>query len=452
MGQTLILDPKFSMMKTIVPFRNFFSQLLIIAILLVLSVNALYASDNSTPIADSINGLTFRNPLLQSPQSMDLKKGAVYLFKSVAKGINATITITDLVGGASVKKIDDNSGGLGYTDAFQPEIQIGGKGESYALFTINFIDSATGFAKQLKTVQATALDIDGNATLKEFANINMNGGTAAYMGTSLEILLKSIPILNTLLNEFRADNILGIEHGGIDTSGKGVMYTVSNSNISSFTVKYGAKSTSSSNNSRQYSMYMKGFQYPSQIILPLDLLSFTAYLNNSKVDLNWTTAAEKNVSHFAIEKSYDGKNFSDAAIVFAFGNTAADEKKNYTYSDNVAGSASSILYYRLRCIDIDGKFTYSQTRVIRIGENAEVKVMAYPNPFVNELRVTLPQSMQGKQFKIELFNAGGQAVKTKSIAIASQTETITTSDLGRGFYIIRVSSGTEKFQYKVIKN
>lgn len=445
MGQILILDPKFHVMKTFVPFRNFFTQVLFLAFFMA-PFSYLQAQ-----LGGSAEGLSFKNPSLQFGN--DLKKGAVYLFKSVTKGINASVTITDLVGGASVKKIDDNSGGLGYTDAFQPEVQIGGVGESYALFTISFIDSATGFSKQLQSVQATALDIDGNATLKEFADINMNGGTASYMGTTLEILLKNIPIVNTLLNEYRADNIMGTEHSGIDTSGKGVMFTASNSNISSFSVKYGAKSTTPSSASRQYSMYMKGFQYPSQIILPLDLLSFNAYVNKGKVDLNWVTAAEKNVSHFVIEKSSDGKHFSDAATVFAFGNTSADDKKNYSYSDNVAAKNNSLIYYRLRCTDIDGKYTYSQIRVIRLGElSGETKVLAYPNPFVNELRITLPQNMQGKEFKIELFNVGGQVVKSKSIAAASQTETITTNDLGRGFYVIRITSATEKLQYKVVKN
>lgn len=449
MGQTLILDPKFHVMKSIVPFKKVFLKALVTAIL-ILSFSSLYAHD--TPVADNINGLSFKNPSLIS--GTDLKKGAVYLFKGVSKGVSAKVTITDLVGGASVKKIDDNSGGLGYTDAFQPEIQIGGKGESYAVFTINFIDSATGYAKQLKTVQATSLDIDGNATLKEFADIDMNGGTAAYMGTTLEILLKSIPIINTLFNQYRADNILGIEHDNIDTSGKGVMYTVSNSDISSFSVKYGAKSLSSSNGSRQYSMYMKGFEYPSQITLPLDLLSFTAYVNKSKVDLNWQTAAEKNVSHFAIEKSTDGKNYSDIATVFAYGNTSANDKRSYSFSDNLSGkNNASIIYYRLRCIDIDGKYTYSPIRVVRIGEQTgDAKVLTYPNPFMNELRVTLPQDIQGKEFKIELFNTAGQVVKMKNIAAASQTETIATNDLGRGFYVIRITSATEKLQYKVVKN
>ena len=445
MGQTLIPDPKFYVMKTIVPFKKIFVQTLVTVFFI-----ATVSSANSQAISGA-NGLVFKNPTLKSGN--DLKKGAVYLFKNVTTGIDATVTITDLVNGASVKKIDDNSGGLGYTDAFQPEVQIGGMGESYALFTISFIDGATGLSQQLQSVQATSLDIDGNLILKEFVDINMNGGTASYMGTTLEILLKSLPIVGQLFNGFRADNILGIEHDGIDTSGKGVMYTVSNSDISSFSVKYGAKSASTSNGSRQYSLYMKGFQYPSQIILPLDLLSFTAYLNKSKVDLNWTTASEKNVSHFAIERSYDGKNFSDAATVFAFGNTSTADKKNYTFSDNVTSATSNIIYYRLRCIDIDGKYTYSPIRVIRLGEqSADAKVLAYPNPFVNELRITLPQTMQGKEFSIELFNAGGQVVKMKNIAAASQTETITTTDLGRGLYVIRITSGTEKLQYKVIKN
>ncbi len=432
-------------MKIIVPCKNFFVQALVTTFLITT------ASSLDAQLSGSANGLVFKNPTLKS--GTDLKKGAVYLFTSVTQGVNATVSIDDLVNGASVKKIDDNSGGLGYLDAFQPEVQIGGKGESYALFTISFIDASAGTPVKLQSVQATSLDIDGNLTLKEFADINMNGGTAAYMGTTLEILLKSLPIINTLFNEFRADNILGIEHDGIDTSGKGVMYTVSNTAISSFSVKYGATSASTSNSSRQFSLYMKGFQYPSQVILPLNLLSFTAALNNNKTGLKWTTSAEKNVSHFTIERSYDGKNYTDIATVFAFGNTSENEKKDYSYADNVASAKSSIVYYRLRCIDMDGKYTYSQIRIIRLGsETSEAKVIAYPNPFANELRVTLPQQWQNKELKMELYNGNGQLIKAKTISVASQTETIATAELGRGLYIINVTSGLEKVQYKVVKN
>ena len=464
MGRTINLDPKFNAMKTIVPSKQNFLTALVL-ILSVISMPVLHAQSNSgsgssnsgsgssngQSIGGSANGLVFKNPSLQSGN--DLKLGAIYLFKNVTTSVNATVSIDALVNGATVKKIDDNSGGLGFEDAFQPEVQIGKLGESYAKFTIKFINASTGSPEILKTVQGTALDIDGNLTLKEFADINMNGGTATYQGGTLEILLKSLPLLNPLLNEFRADNILGIEKDGIGTTATGNMYTVSNSDVSTFSVEYGAKSLSNSNSSRQYSLYMVGFQYPNQTILPLDLLSFTAFLDKTNVDLKWTTASEKNVSHFAIERSSDGKNFSDAATIFAFGNTTQTQKENYSYADNISRVSSNIIYYRLRCIDIDGKYTYSPTRIIKVGQqSADAKVMTYPNPFVNEMRVTLPQSWQGKESKIELFNANGQLVKAKEIASTSQTETIATNELGRGFYVIRITSDTEKMQYKVIKN
>lgn len=402
-----------------------------------------------TSFAQSYQALVFKSPTLKSGAA--LQKGAVYLFKDVSTGVDATISIDDLVNGATIKKIDDNSGGLGYTDAFQPEIQTGGLGESYAVFTIRFVNATNGNAVVMKSVNATALDIDGNATVKEFGEVNMNGGNATYMGNTLEILLKNVPVVNSIFNKFRADNILGREKSGIDTTAKGNMFTATKTDVSSFSVKYGATSITNSSTSRQFSMYMMGFQYPNQVTLPLKLISFAGMLQQSSVNLKWTTDAEKNVSHFVIEKGYDGKNFSDAATVFAFGNT--NQEKDYSYTDNLGASKNSVIYYRLRCVDIDGKYTYSEVRVIRLGNTEYMTtVQAYPNPFMNELRITLPQAMQGKELKLELYNAGGQMVQSKRTAIASQTETLNTSGIERGFYVIRITSGTEKVQCKVIKN
>ena len=402
-----------------------------------------------TSFAQSSQALVFKNPTLKSGNA--LQKGAVYLFKDISTGVDATISIDDLVNGATVKKIDDNSGGLGYTDAFQPEIQTGGFGESYAVFTIRFINAANGNAVIMKSVNATALDIDGNATVKEFGEVNMNGGNATYMGNTVEILLKNVPIANSIVNKFRADNILGREKGGIDTTAKGNMFTATKTDVSSFSIKYGATSAINSKMSRQFSMYMLGFQYPNQVTLPLKLISFSGIMHKNSVDLKWTTDEEKNVSHFVIEKGYDGKNFSDAATVFAFGNTS--QEKNYSYTDNLGMSKNSVIYYRLRCVDIDGKYTYSEIRIIKLGSaEYQTTVQAYPNPFMNELRITLPQAMQGKELKLELYNAAGQMVQLKRASMASQTEIINTTGIERGFYVIRITAGTDKVQYKVIKN
>lgn len=84
------------------------------------------------------------------------------------------------------------------------------------------------------------------------------------------------------------------------------MYTVKKSGISQFTVKFGANTLAANNDSRQYSLYMKNFNIPNAaVLLPVKLESFTAQLNNAgnRVDLQWVTASEMNVSHFAIEKA-----------------------------------------------------------------------------------------------------------------------------------------------------
>lgn len=179
----------------------------------------------------------------------------------------------------------------------------------------------------LSDVRGTALDIDGNVNLKEFAEINVgNGGTMSYMSTTTDISL-----LNMLLpGSFMGMNILGIERSGIDTTSYNNMFTATNTTgVSSVTMKFGTFTILPSTTVRQFSMFMKGFYYPSST-LPVKMASFTATLNPSKkVDLKWQTSSEINVSHFVIEKSTDGANFIDAGVVFAYGSASTDA--NYIF-------------------------------------------------------------------------------------------------------------------------
>ena len=92
----------------------------------------------------------------------------------------------------------------------------------------------------------------------------------------------------------------------------------------------------------------------------------TVVLNNDKVDLKWATDTEINVSHFVIEKSNDGKNFNDAGVVFAYGNTSG--KTEYRFSDKVKADQPGVFYYVLRSVDNDGKSQYSAIRTIKTGK------------------------------------------------------------------------------------
>src|SRR5689334_3300946 len=393
-------------MKTFVPFMKLVSAVVITVFLSSSAVTQSGPGGGPGSGKDLLSsGLKFNNAKLETASSTDLQKGAIYLFKDVTPGVDARLKIDSLVNGAKVIKIDDNSAGLGYKDALQPEVQSGNLiGNSYAVFTISFYKKDTNIPEFLQQVNATALDIDGNLTLKEMAEIRMGtGGIAKYMSTTLDISL-----LDLLLGKFRATNLLGIERDGIDTTAFSNMFTAVNSNISSFTIKFGTTTLLPSRDTRQFSMYMKGFQYPSQITLPVDIISFNAMLEGTnKANLTWVTATEKNVSHFVVEKSTDGKNFSDAGIVFAFGNT--QDKKTYNFTDKINATAGSVIYYRLRTVNIDAKNQYSIIRLIRIDkENANIAVTTYPNPVTSDLRVTIPANWQNKKVSYELIGNNGR--------------------------------------------
>jgi Secretion system C-terminal sorting domain len=474
-------------MKTVVPF---------ITVLLI----------SLTSLCQSGPELVFSNPVLVSGTAN--KQGAVYRFNNVTTGVDAQITLKKFSRTDIVMATIDNAD-LGWNKALQPEFGLSGlvapNQNWYIDFELSFYRAGTNVKQKMDTVDLTALDVDGDGrSISEYVTYDKPNSilysTTSYLTHSPVGGLGQVfqcdedglssPLITCVT--CGGDGIIGSENGtnnecpicggtgvvfslcghpytggtgsivngpinnfvDIDTSATQVMATYQFLKTDKIRFRYGAKSAALSSNGsgiRLNSTWFRKFSLAPQLLLPVKLVSFDALLNQGKIDLKWATASEINVSHFAIEKSYDGKSFSDVATVFAFGNTT--ENKNYSYADNIAKANNSIIYYRLRCIDIDGKFTYSEIRVIRFSQQADnAGVLAYPNPFMNELRVTLPHSWQNKEAKIELFNANGQLVKAKSIVLTSQTETINTNDLGRGFYVIRITSDTEKVQYKVIKN
>jgi hypothetical protein len=185
--------------------------------------------------------------------------------------------------------------------------------------------------------------------------------------------------------------------------------------------------------------------------LPVKLLSFSVTLVNGKAEINWVTASETNLSHFIVEKSYDGIHFNEAGTVFAKGNTT--DNTNYNFSDDLNSFQSGVIYYRLLSVDKDGKGSYSETRIIRMSrqDNNNIRIQAYPNPVTNELHISIPSEWQNKKVIYEVLNANGQVSKKTETNNSSQTETVNMSTLPPGFYIIRVSCEGQTRQQKIVR-
>jgi Secretion system C-terminal sorting domain len=177
-------------------------------------------------------------------------------------------------------------------------------------------------------------------------------------------------------------------------------------------------------------------------VLAAELIDFKAITHKSSVDLLWQTASEKDMSHFDIEQSTDGLTFSK------IGESKAAGKAN-AYIFNVEGPLSIRTYFRLKIVNSDGSFTYSNVLSVAIGKDLTVK--AFPNPLQNELSIDVIS--ESKQLEIEVIDVLGRSIyqKNESNTEGSKLLTINTLDWLSGIYFLKVSDGKKVFQQKIVK-
>ncbi|HEY4108449.1 T9SS type A sorting domain-containing protein [Puia sp.] len=168
--------------------------------------------------------------------------------------------------------------------------------------------------------------------------------------------------------------------------------------------------------------------------LPILLSSFTASLDQDVVDLAWTTTLEINADHIAIQRSVDaGAHWTTIATEAAKNTTGLPT--NYTYADTKPAAGTS--EYRLQLVDKDGKYTYSQVKVIRNGLIGTVSV--FPNPAHDVVNVTVG-GKSTESVLVRLYNQTGQLVQMKNVANAGGTTVaLGVSGYAAGSYTIVVN-------------
>jgi hypothetical protein len=241
-------------------------------------------------------------------------------------------------------------------------------------------------------------------------------------------------------------------YAGIDSANTNVMVSTLYSNISYFRVRTGAQSTNASTGAtRDYSFNFATIAAAGSS-LPVQLMSWNATVAPKGVALSWSSAKEINVSNYVIERSLDGVEYKDAAMVFTQGDGNSNQRLDYSYTDKMTTSSQGLIYYRLRMVDADGSFKRSDVRVVRLGKNAETPVVSvYPNPAVNNIMISVPAAWQNKQVSVEVYNSNGQMMRHLSNSNAGQTEMIDVKNLTSGMYIVRVSNGTQTATQQVFK-
>jgi hypothetical protein len=169
--------------------------------------------------------------------------------------------------------------------------------------------------------------------------------------------------------------------------------------------------------------------------LPVVLVGFTALLNNDKtVTLNWNTQMEVNSSSFEIERSADGESWTAIGSVMAKGNSSV--VTNYAFTDAQPLAGTNL--YRLRMIDLDNSYGYTDVKVIRT--SVVNKISFFPNPAREYVNVSLGAGA-GTQVVIRLINPAGQLLQEKSAESgAGVIVSFPVGNYAPGLYILSVVS------------
>jgi hypothetical protein len=165
------------------------------------------------------------------------------------------------------------------------------------------------------------------------------------------------------------------------------------------------------------------------IILPIELLSFTAESKDSHVQLNWITTSEINNDYFNVERSVDGVNYTSIRRMNSLGNST--QTLHYSAIDDspVAGMS----YYRLKQTDIDGKTGYSDIESVNCNHSKNLILKIYPNPF--SLQTTLRTNASMKNSRLVIYNSFGRVVRQIE-NISGQEYTLDRENLLSGLYFI----------------
>ncbi len=182
--------------------------------------------------------------------------------------------------------------------------------------------------------------------------------------------------------------------------------------------------------------------------LPVTLSAFDGKYADGFATLNWQTSQEINSDHFELFKSADGENFSPVANIKSAG--FSNVVRNYSYEDK-SPNTGKYVYYRLKQIDADGKFTFSSIVKLSIGINTSVVV--YPNPFNNDFTASF-SATKTAQATVKLQSSTGQLMFLKTITVNNGNNSILINNLPSlrpGIYYMTISNDEINFNSKLQK-
>lgn len=197
-----------------------------------------------------------------------------------------------------------------------------------------------------------------------------------------------------------------------------------------------------------YSVFLKAWTNPSgsgtqcsdpapiisNSALPVTFGEFGLKRHASFVDIHWTTLSEINNERFEVQRSSDG--FMYETIGEVDGEYNSYIKREYDYQDEIRNNG--IYYYRIKQIDLDGRYSFSEVRQIIFNEDS---LLIYPNPAQDYIHIS------SKQGGVYYMYSATRGLRTRRLELQEELSKIDVSDLPQGLYYILDEAGTRSSQF-----
>ncbi len=179
-------------------------------------------------------------------------------------------------------------------------------------------------------------------------------------------------------------------------------------------------------------------------VLPIILTFFKGAFLNDNVALSWATSTEENFEKFELERSYDGISFEKIGEMNGAGlNTY--QQNNYSFIDSSPVIGKN--YYRLKNLDLNGTFDYSN--IIRVDANSSKRITLYPNPVVGESLYVKINFEPSPFDRIQIVDNVGMVVLNYDVT-ALDNKIQLPENLSTGIYMLRYISDKEEKTFKLL--
>jgi hypothetical protein len=185
----------------------------------------------------------------------------------------------------------------------------------------------------------------------------------------------------------------------------------------------------------------------SPLQLPISLTRFEGSVKSSSVNLAWSTASEMNNEMFAIERSFDGKNFSEISELRGAGNSSTNVE--YSVEDKtVYGMASAnTVYYRLKQTDRDGQSSYASTVAVQLNKKGTAAVTN-----VVADNVYFEAAAEG-DVTVSILDLNGRVISSKVVAATAGYNQVEMDFAAAtsGLYIVTLNNGEKITTKKIVR-